>query len=95
MAALGTLARGGRREDIANDVWGEGGTKIAAIRVGVYVTDGRRYPTVRKRLKLSGGVWSLVQEHATNHTPSVRSRTSLVNHGVDKQLTRRLYRQIL
>lgn len=48
MAALGTLARGGRREDIANDVWGEGGTKIAAIRVGVYVQMGRRYPTVKK-----------------------------------------------
>jgi hypothetical protein len=40
------LARGGRREDIANDVCGEGGTKIAAIEL-VYTTGGRSYPTIR------------------------------------------------
>jgi hypothetical protein len=69
LAALGTLARGGRREDIANDVCGEGGTKIAAIRL-MYTYRWQELSNSEKGLQVSGGVWSLVQEHATNHTPS-------------------------
>ena len=51
MAALGTLARGGRREDIANDVCGEGGTKIAAIEL-VYMYRRQELSNNKKRLKV-------------------------------------------
>lgn len=94
MAALGTLARGGRREDIANDVWGEGGTKIAAIRL-VYTY---RWQEVSNSKKGTQAEWrGMVTGTRARDEPHAlwRSRTSLVSHGVKKQLTRRLYRQIV
>lgn len=94
MAALGTLARGGRREDIANDVCGEGGTKIAAIEL-VYTY--RRQEVSNSKIGTQGEWRGMVTGTGARDEPHAlwRSWTSLVDHGVDKQLIRRLYRQIL